>query len=122
MRMLGLNVNPSNRRDRLDRRDTRDGPPSCPSSRSCPSCLKAPMYIKRRRDEDFADEIEAHVALETEQLIGEGMRPAEARLAARRTFGNVTAVQEWYYESHRILWLDHLRQDVRGAVRSVMRY
>src|SRR5947207_16973 len=30
--------------------------------------------------------------------------------------------QERDYESRRILWLDELRQDARGAVRGVMRY
>src|SRR5204863_1494885 len=48
--------------------------------------------------------------------------PAEARLAARKAFGRVAAVQEGFYESSRVMWLDHLRQDVRGAMRSVTRY
>src|SRR5204862_4456611 len=80
------------------------------------------MFSRRRASGDFADEIEAHLALETERLVREGLPPDEARFAARRAFGNMTAAQERHYESHRLMWLDHLRQDARGAARSVMRY
>jgi putative ABC transport system permease protein len=80
------------------------------------------MFRKRRSAEDFADELQAHLALEAERLVDSGVPAEEARLAARRRFGNVAAAQERYFESHRILWIDHLRQDARGAVRSIMRY
>ncbi len=76
----------------------------------------------RRTDEDFADEIDAHLALEIERLIGEGQTPAEARLAARRQFGSVAAAKERFYESGRLLWVDHLLHDLRDAARSVVRY
>jgi hypothetical protein len=76
------------------------------------------MWWRRRRDDDFGAEIQAHVALETDRLIGEGLSPEEARAAARRAFGNVTRTKERFYESRRLLWLDELRQDVRYALRS----
>src|SRR5919201_5142956 len=78
--------------------------------------------MKRVASNDFRDEIDAHLALETDRLIAEGMTPENARLAARRIFGNVTRVEERYYESHRWMWLDRLRQDLRAAARSVARY
>ena len=59
----------------------------------------------RRSDDDFAREIDAHLALETERLIADGVRPDEARARARRAFGNVTTVQERFYEARRIAWL-----------------
>jgi hypothetical protein len=37
----------------------------------------------RRRDNDFAREIEAHVAIEVERLIADGVPPGQARAAAR---------------------------------------
>src|SRR6266567_3457188 len=98
MRMLGLNVNPLDTQERQDRLPEPD------------------MFRRRRPSEDFGDEIDVHLALETERLIDDGMPADEARLAARRTFGNVTAAHEKYYESRRFLWLDHLRQDAHGAV------
>jgi hypothetical protein len=41
----------------------------------------------------------------------------EARAAARRAFGNVMHAEERFYEAHRWLWWDHLRQDIRFALR-----
>jgi putative ABC transport system permease protein len=76
----------------------------------------------RRTDEDFAHEIDAHLALEIERLVGEGLTRDEARLAARRQFGSVVAVKERFYESRRLPWLDHLVQDFRFAARSVAKY
>jgi putative ABC transport system permease protein len=80
----------------------------------------APM--KGRVDEDFAAEIQAHLQIETDRLVEDGMQPHEARLAAERRFGNVARVRERFYESRRWMWLDNLTQDIRGAVRSVARY
>ena len=76
----------------------------------------------RRSDNDFAEEIDAHLALEIERLVGEGLTRDEARLAARRQFGSVVAAKERFYESRRLLWLDHLVQDLRHAARSVAKY
>ena len=74
------------------------------------------------RDDDFANEIEAHLAHETDRLIADGLPPEEAARAARRAFGNVTSARERRYEAGRRLWLDHLVQDVRAAARSLVRY
>ena len=74
---------------------------------------------RRRRAHDFADEIRSHIDLETERLVDEGMTPEAARLAARRRFGNPAAAAERFYESRRLLWLDHLWQDVRSAARNL---
>src|SRR5258707_11599282 len=76
----------------------------------------------RRRDEDFADEIDARLALEIRRLEDEGLSPEEARFAARRRFGSVGAAKERFYESGRLLWVDHLLHDLRDAARSVVRY
>ena len=80
------------------------------------------MSTQKRRDEEFAREIRAHVDIETARLIEEGMAPDQARAAARRAFGNVTRAQERFYERGRLLWIDHLRQDVRCAIRNIRHY
>ena len=72
-------------------------------------------------DAEFREEIEAHVALETERLIADGVRPEDAAVAARRTFGNITRVRERFYESRRLMWLEDVRQDARFALRSLKR-
>ena len=57
----------------------------------------------RRSDEDFSEEIRANVALESDRLEAEGMRPEEARIAALRAFGNVTRAREQFYELRRTI-------------------
>jgi predicted permease len=79
------------------------------------------MWRHSRRDGDFSDEIEAHIQLEAEQLVAEGTPPDQARAAARRRFGNVAIARERYHDSRPLLWLDLLRQDVRVAMRSMLR-
>ena len=80
------------------------------------------MSTRKRSDDDFDREIRAHIEIETERLIGEGMPPEAARGAARRRFGNVTVARERFFEAGRLLWLDHLLQDVRCAARNMRRY
>ena len=75
------------------------------------------MFRRKRKQSDFTAEIEAHLELETEQLKAQGLSEEEARRAARRAFGNVTQVQERFYESGRWLWWDHLVQDLRFGLR-----
>jgi predicted permease len=75
------------------------------------------VFGRSRPPGDFAAEIEAHLQLEADRLQDEGLSAEEARLRARRTFGNVTLRQERFYESGRCLWADRLTQDVRYAAR-----
>ena len=75
-----------------------------------------------RQDEDFAREIDAHLQIEADRLVEEGFTPDAARLEARRRFGNPTRVREQFFYSRRSLWFDHLKQDVRTAVRGIRRY
>jgi putative ABC transport system permease protein len=80
------------------------------------------MWSTRRRSgEDFRNELEAHVAMETDRLVAEGLSPAAARDAALRTFGNVAAAEERFYESRRIMWLHDARRDVQYALRMLRR-
>ena len=80
------------------------------------------MSTRKRRDDDFAREIRAHIDSEAARLIEEGMEPGQARDAARRAFGNVTRAEERFYERSRLLWIDRLRQDVRCGLRNIRRY
>jgi predicted permease len=75
------------------------------------------MFQGKREPSDFAAEIEAHIALETERLREQGLSDEEARTAARQAFGNVTQAQERFYESGRWLWWDDFFHDLRYAVR-----
>jgi putative ABC transport system permease protein len=78
----------------------------------------------RRRgptQKEFGQEIQAHIALDIDRLIAEGVSPEEARASALRAFGNVTRVQERFYESRRVMWWDDFVRDVRYALRGLSR-
>jgi putative ABC transport system permease protein len=75
------------------------------------------MFRRKRKANDFSAEIEAHIQIETERLREQGLSENEARTAARRAFGNVARAEEQFYESHRWLWWEHLKQDTRFGLR-----
>jgi putative ABC transport system permease protein len=75
---------------------------------------------RRRSDDDFREEIQANLALDTDRFIDEGLNHEEARAAARRAFGNVTHAHERrFYESRRVRWLDQCWRDLRSALRGL---
>jgi len=74
----------------------------------------------RRRKRMLADlerDIRDHIALETQDNLDRGMSPEEARYAARRKFGNIDRVREETWEVWSVVWLEHLFQDIRYAIR-----
>ncbi len=73
----------------------------------------------RRTQEDFSAEVQAHLELEIARLIADGLTPADARAAALRSFGNVVAVKERFYEANRWMWLEHIAQDLRYGWRGM---
>jgi predicted permease len=73
------------------------------------------MALWRRPQRDFEDEIRSHLELEADQLIAQGMSPKDARLAARKRFGNVGAAQERYHDAGGLVW--QALADLRYAFR-----
>ena len=75
------------------------------------------MFWRRRRSEDdISDEIRAHLELEADDLVAEGLPEQQARAAARREFGSVALTRQRLYEKGRVLWLDDLVRDLRHSV------
>jgi predicted permease len=75
----------------------------------------------RQFDDDLAEELRLHEEMKTEELEAGGVPPADARAEARRALGNVTLVRE---DSRRVWigsWLDSTAQDLRYAVRTLVR-
>lgn len=70
---------------------------------------------RRRRLED---EIQEHIALETQENLDAGMAPAEARAAALRKFGNSALAADQSREAWGGLWPERLAQDLRFALRT----
>jgi macrolide transport system ATP-binding/permease protein len=79
------------------------------------------MFRPKRKVTDFTAEIQAHIQHESERLRQQGLSEADARAAARRSFGNVLQAEERFYESGRWLWWDHLRQHLRFGLRMLTR-
>lgn len=77
------------------------------------------MFKRKRSAKDFQAEIEAHLALEADDLKGEGLSEDDARWKARREFGNVRAAEERFYVKGRLVWLDKLWRDIRFGARSL---
>ncbi|HEY3383142.1 MAG TPA: ABC transporter permease [Vicinamibacterales bacterium] len=79
-------------------------------------------FLRRGRwDAERALELEAHLAIETDENIARGMAPDEARCAAHRKLGNVLRIREDIYRMNTIASLDALWRDLRYGVRLLRR-
>ena len=76
---------------------------------------------RKRKQQDFNAELEAHLQLEADQLRSEGLTPDEAQAVARRTLGNRTVAEERFYESSRWMFGQHFLRDLRFATRVLMK-
>ena len=77
----------------------------------------AGTFRKHRLDEEFDEELKAHLDMLQERFIRRGMDPAEACYAARRQFGGVTQVKQDLRERRALPLVDVLLQDVHHAFR-----
>lgn len=79
------------------------------------------MFWRRKRTlDDLSEEIQAHLAIESEEQRERGEAP-DAEAAARRVFGNVTSVEGAFYEHGKWLFWDQLGRDLRNALRLMRR-
>jgi hypothetical protein len=81
----------------------------------------ASVATRRAQDERLREEIEEHIALQTEENFRAGLSPVEARRQAMLKFGGVEAVKEEYRAERGLLFIENLLQDARYAVRSLLR-
>jgi predicted permease len=73
-------------------------------------------------DEDFADELEAHLAMDVERGVREGLSAAEARRRALIRFGGLAQAHETYAERRSLPGLESLLRDVQYSARSLARH
>jgi predicted permease len=76
---------------------------------------------RQRRDLELADELSGHLDAHIADNLRAGMTPAEARRDALLKLGGIAQAQEHVRERRSFLVLDHLRQDVRYALRTLRR-
>lgn len=77
--------------------------------------------LGRKRERELAEEIEAHLALLTEEHLRRGLSLEEARAAARRDFGGVEQMKEAHREERGLPFADTFHQDVRFAARLLVK-
>ena len=86
-------------------------------------------WLQRRRldldDEDFSDEIRAHLAIAEQEKMADGADPEAARYAALKEFGNVALTTDATRRVWMPSWLEALRDqvnDVRYAIRALRKH
>jgi predicted permease len=76
----------------------------------------------QRHADEFEAEVREHLQLLEERFTVQGMSKAEARVAARRQFGNTTLLRENRRALQTLPRLDGVLQDIRFAVRLMTRH
>jgi putative ABC transport system permease protein len=79
------------------------------------------LIHRRSAEQELDEEIRAHLEMEVERNVADGMSPEDARLAARRSFGSVALATEdsrsmWGLGSLEVLW-----QDLRYGLRMLLK-
>jgi hypothetical protein len=77
------------------------------------------LFSRTRREREFAEELESHLAFHIEDNLRAGMSPEEARRQAYIKLGGVALTQELYREQRGIPMLETLIQDLRFGLRMV---
>ncbi len=70
---------------------------------------------------EMDDEIAAHLAFATDELVAQGVEPAEAARRARVEFGNVQRVRERAFEERTFAWVDDFLRDLGQSWRQLRR-
>jgi predicted permease len=79
------------------------------------------MIGARRDEDDFAAELENHVAMHTEDGIRAGLSPEEARRQALIRLGGAEQTRQAYRERRTLPWLETLAQDIRFGLRMLFK-
>jgi predicted permease len=74
-----------------------------------------------RSEKELAEELAAHLQMETDELVRLGMTPSEARRQAVLHSGGVEAAKEAYRDQRGIPFIDHRRRDLAYAFRMMRR-
>ena len=76
---------------------------------------------RQSADQRLQEEIAEHLAFQTEENMRAGMSPAEARRQAALKLGATQAIREQHHAEHSLPFFENLAQDLRYAVRMLVR-
>ena len=79
------------------------------------------LFLKRKLEDELADELQSHLEMQIEDHLRQGMNPEEARYLALRKFGGVDQVKEIYRERRTLPGLETLFRDLRYGLRMLRR-
>jgi predicted permease len=77
------------------------------------------MFFKRELDDDFNEELAAHVEMATEDNVRAGLNPKEARRQAIIRFGGVESTRELHRDARGLPLFESFARDVRYGFRSL---
>jgi len=80
------------------------------------------IFFRRALNDEMQAEMREHLDRATERYVARGMSQADARLAAKREFGNLTSLQEEARDARGARWVDALASDTRFAFRYFARH
>ena len=76
-------------------------------------------WVRDQRQDRLHEEMQQHLALQTDENIRAGMNPAEALRQARLKFGAIEAIHEGYHAERTLPLIENLLCDARFAVRTL---
>ncbi len=79
----------------------------------------AGLFTNTRAEADLAREVAAHLTLLEDDYLRQGMAPAEARLAARRAYGNVEQSKQLHRNQRSYQGLAEILRDIRHTLRQL---
>ncbi len=85
-----------------------------------PHRLRA-LLRRRELEEELDDEFRSYVGMRAEQLVIEGLSPAQAGEAARREFDGIEQTKEQCRDARGVRWAEEFFQDSRYAMRGLRR-
>ena len=75
------------------------------------------LFRRTSAEHELTREVDFHLEMETQANVRAGMKPAEARLAALRSFGGVAQIQEECRDAWGVRFFDNLKQDLIYGLR-----
>ena len=79
------------------------------------------VFRSRKLDQELEEELRSHLEMRAADNMRAGMSPEEARLEARRRFGNPALIKEASRAQQMALWLESVLQDARFGFRMLRR-
>src|SRR5262245_23146826 len=79
------------------------------------------LFLKRKLEQELEEEIRAHLEMQIEDNLRQGMSPDKARYEALRKFGGVERIKESYRDRSSLAVVDSALQDLRYALHMLRR-